>query len=139
MTGPLVVATSELLSHLSCRNKKRSMTFFPSNVLILFHPSLLPLPLLSPSLPLSYVLFLPTTAISPHSLTTLVGVIVVFERTHTVHSIVDLTHHAEGPHVSTSVTTEHRLSLASGGVIEMDGPVVNVQTYLYSDNYLNVT
>ena len=106
-----------------------------------FHPPPPPPPplLLSPSFPLSYLPFLPITAISPHSLTTLAGVIVVFERTHTVHSIVDLTHHTDGPHVSSSLTTKHTLSFASGGVIEMDGPVANIQTYLSLDNYLNVT
>ena len=49
---------------------------------------------------------------------------------------MDLTHHAEGPHVSTSVTTEHRHSLASGGVSEVDGPVANIQTYFVLDSYL---
>ena len=121
--------------------------FFPSPLtpspffsLSLLSLSSLPfLLLLPPSLPLSYILFLPTTAISPHLLTTLAGVIAVSERTHTVHLIVDLTQHMDSTHVSTFVTTEHRLSLASGGVIEMNGPVVNIPTYLFLDNYLNVT
>ena len=102
-----------------------------------FHPSFPPL--LSPSLTCSYLPLLLTTAISPHSLTTVAGVIAVFQRTHTAHLIVDLTHHTDGPHVSSSLTTKHRVSLASGGVIEMDGPVANIQTYLSLDNYLNVT
>ena len=107
-----------------------------------FHPSLPPppsLPILSPTFPLSYIPFSPPTAISPHSLTNLASAIVVFERTHTVDSIVDLTHHLDGSHVNTSLTTEHALSLASGGVSEMDGRFANIQTYLSLDSYLNVT
>ena len=64
------------------------------------------------------------------------GVIVVFERTHTVNSTVDHTHHLDGSHVSTSMTTEHRVSLASGDVSETDGAVPNTQTYLSLDSYL---
>ena len=116
-----------------------SFTFSLPPSVVSFLPSPPPPLLLSPSFPLSYLPFLPITAISPHSFTTLAGVIVVFERTHTVHSIVDLTHHTDGPHVSSTLTTKHRVSLASGGVIEMDGPVANIQTYLSLDNYLNVT
>ena len=101
--------------------------------------SLSSLPFLSPSIPLSYIPFLPTTAISPHSLKTLAGVIAVSERTHTVDLIVDLTQHMDSTHVSSTLTTKNRVSLASGGVIEMDGPVANIQIYLSLDNCLNVT
>ena len=110
------------------------VSFLPS-----LPPSLPSLPILSPTFPLSYIPFSPPTAISPHSLTNLASAIVVFERTHTVHSIVDLTHHLDGSHVSSSLTTEHTLSLASGGVSEMDGHFANIQTYLSLDSYLNVT